>query len=84
MTSQHDKLAEVMRAAIPASGFRPETEHEWRLLQRASILFAIQMFQENGLPMHQARRLAHQIYGGPIGRCLLEMAFADSCVEGAS
>ena len=48
MMNKHIKKAmEMMKAAIPASGFRPETPKEWEALQLANEELSYAMFREN-------------------------------------
>ena len=77
MNKYTKKAIEMMKAAIPASGFRPETPKEWEALQLANEELNFAMFRENGMTNSQARQLAQLIYRGPAGRLLLEIAFKD-------
>jgi hypothetical protein len=78
MNKDLKKAVDMLNAAKPASGFRPETPQEWEVLQIANEEFGYAMFKENGMTNTQARQLAKLIYGGPAGRLLLEMAFRGS------
>jgi hypothetical protein len=71
------RAIEMLEAAKPASGFRPETEAEWLALQAASIEFGYAVNRSNGIPPNQSRQLAQLIYGGPAGRLLLDLAYKD-------
>lgn len=71
------KAVELMEAAKPASGLRPETPMEWRKLQRAQEEMGYALFRETGMTHSNARELAHQIYGGQAGLILLDLAFWD-------
>lgn len=62
-----------LNEAIPASGFRPETEEEWAKAQNALIAVGYASFQKSGLPKKKAKELAQSIYGGATGRMLLEL-----------
>ena len=78
MMNKHIKKAmEIVKAAIPASGFRPETPMEWEALQLANEELSYAMFRENGMTNTQARQLAQLICRGPAGRLLLEVSFKD-------
>lgn len=77
MTDYLKKAIEMVEAARPASGFRPETEAEWITLQAASIEFLYAIYRSNGMPSKQAREVAQLIYGGPAGRLLLDLAYKD-------
>ena len=68
---------EIVEAARPASGFRPETESEWNALQSALLELGFAMFHSNGMPTKKARELATTIYGGVAGRLLIDLAFKD-------
>jgi hypothetical protein len=71
------KAVEMMEAAKPASGFRPETPAEWKKLQQAQEEMGYAMFREAGMAHSDARELARQIYGGLAGMILLDLAFRD-------
>ena len=75
MNKHTQKAMEMMKAAIPASGFCPELPQEWDKLQLAQEELAYAMYREQGMSNTQARQLAKQIYGGHAGRLLLEMSF---------
>lgn len=77
MSAHIKKALQMMEAAKPASGFRPETPKEWRKLQKAQEEMGYAMFREAGLPHSAARELAYQIYGGLAGMILLDLAFRD-------
>lgn len=70
------KLRRKLDAAIPASGFRPETEAEWGKVQEAAVELAIAMYRAVGTSKAEAEAVAKAIHGGPQGRLLLEMAFS--------
>ena len=72
------KAVEMMKAAKPASGFRPETPMEWSKLQRAQEEMGYATFRESGISHGEAKKLAHLIYGGAAGMILLELAFQDT------
>lgn len=78
MNKDLKKAVDMLSAAKPASGVRPETPQEWEALQLATVEFGYAMFKENGMTNTQARHFAKLIYGGPAGRLLLEMAFKGS------
>jgi len=69
------KALRSLEAARPASGFRPETEPEWRKLQAANILVSEAMYRCLGASKSEAKRLAHLTMGGPAGRIFLEIVF---------
>jgi hypothetical protein len=77
MSTHIRKALQMMEAAKPASGFRPETPMEWRKLQQAQEEMGYAMFREAGMPHSAAKELAHQIYGGLAGMILLDLAFRD-------
>ena len=72
---------EMLEAARLASGFRPETAEEWRKLQRASEELGFATFRTGGLSDKAARQLARQIYGGPAGLLLLDLAYRETNYE---
>lgn len=77
MSDYIKKAIEMVEAARPASGFRPETESEWNALQAALLEFGYAMFHANGMSATKARELATQVYGGAGGRLLIDLAFKD-------
>jgi hypothetical protein len=77
MNKHTQKAFEMIEAARPASGYRPQTEAEWSALQAASVELGYAMGIESGKTDTHARQIAQLIYGGPAGRLLLEMAFKD-------
>ena len=72
------RAIDMMMAARPASGFRPETEAEWEILQKAVSELACAVYRNAGLPEAQARQIAYLIYATPEGRHLLDIAFSES------
>jgi hypothetical protein len=77
MTDYLIKALLMVKAAQPASGFRPETPQEWRNAQKASEEMGYAMFRQAGWDDKSARKLANEIYGGAAGRLLLEVAFSE-------
>ena len=77
MSDYTKKAIEMVEAARPASGFRPETESEWNALQAALLELGYAMFHANGMSAKKARELATTIYGGVAGRLLIDLAFKD-------
>lgn len=72
----HDAI-EALNAAIPASGFRPETNADWEKLQQAQIELGFATFKAAGASNSEARTLSELISGGTAGRLLLEIAFGE-------
>jgi hypothetical protein len=66
----------MMKAAKPASGFRPETPLEWDRLLRAHEEFGYAIYRTCGIADEEARALASQTHGGPAGRLSLKIAFS--------
>jgi hypothetical protein len=64
-------------AARPASGFRPETPLEWDRLLRAHEEMGYDLYRKCGMADEEARALASQTHGGPVGRLLLKIAFSE-------
>jgi hypothetical protein len=64
-------------SARPASGYRPETPEEWQQLLRAHEEMGYAINREGGMPDKEARELAREIHGGPIGMLLLKIAFSE-------
>jgi hypothetical protein len=77
MNNHINKAFEMLEAARPASGFRPQTESEWAALQAACVELGFAMCLESGMSKHQARQVAQIIYGGQFGRHLLDLAYKD-------
>lgn len=73
---QRRAVAKV-EAAIPSSGFRPETEAEWERLQEASVELAAAGHRASGATKAQAWRVARATMGSPAGRAVLEICFKD-------
>jgi len=71
------KAFEVIEAARPASGCRPETPQEWRNLHKASEELGYAMLRQGGLDEKAARKLANEIYGGVSGWLILDIAFRE-------
>ena len=75
---RHSRRAmEMLAAAPPKSGYRPETEEEWRNVQRALEELGFAMFVNAGAPEEKARKAAHEIYGGLAGRVLMQIGYWD-------
>jgi hypothetical protein len=77
MSTHEEKFVEIMSKAIPASGYRPQTEVEWRRLQSAMIDASYHMYRASGAPKAEAKRMARMIHGGTAGRKLLEATFTE-------
>lgn len=71
------KFFEIVSKAIPASGYRPETKYEWDRLQRANVEGHYHLYRSMGVPKAEAKNMARLIHGGPAGRLMLEIAFAE-------
>lgn len=73
-----ERAAQMMEAARPASGFRPETTEEWLGLARAveELMYASLVY--SGKSEAEARVLAHVMFNSPIGAFLLDMAFSEA------
>jgi hypothetical protein len=72
------KAAQMMDAAVPASGFRPETPEEWKRALGAVVELGYSILREHGHPKRQARALAEQIWGGAAGMQILKIAFSEA------
>lgn len=75
MANYFNKAVDMLKAAKPASGLRPETPEEWDKLLRANEELGYAIFRDGGMSKSEARKFAKQIYGGQAGRILLEMSF---------
>ena len=71
------RAVQMVNAARPASGFRPETPEEWAAVQDAAIQFGYALMRESGLSHVQATDFAKNVYGGASGRLLLDIAFSE-------
>lgn len=76
MIDHGQQYIDILSAAIPSSGYRPQTEAEWLRLQRAMIEASSHLYRANGVPKSQAKRMARLIHGGAAGRKLLELSFS--------
>jgi hypothetical protein len=75
------KAMQMLEAAKPASGFRPETSDEWLNLLRAHEEMGYACLRQSGMQAAQARALSKAIYGSPIGLKLLDIAFSEAAHE---
>jgi hypothetical protein len=76
--NEHLRKASLMlKAAKPASGFRPETPLEWDRLLRAHEELGYACYRTGGMADEEARALASQTHGGPAGLLLLSIAFSE-------
>ena len=78
MSNQLKKAFKMMAAARPASGFRPETPEEWDKLQKAQVAAGCALFIKGGATPEIARNLANEIYGGDVGRIILDISFRET------
>jgi hypothetical protein len=69
------RAMEMMEAARPASGYRPESDEEWEKLLRATEEFSYALYREAGMPKPKARALAHLMHSGAAGMALLRAAY---------
>jgi hypothetical protein len=72
------KAMQMLEAAKPASGFRPETPDEWLKLLRANEEMGYAIFRSSGMKDAEARALAKQTYGSPASLILLDIAFSEA------
>ncbi len=77
MNRHFHKAEAMLRAAKPASGFRPQTQAEWLALLKAHEEKMYAVLRTAGQPAAQARAMAHAIYGGAAGLMLLDIAFKE-------
>jgi len=77
MIDYKKRAFEMMTVAIPASGFRPSTPEEWSNLQEATIEVQAAMYRDFGLSEIEARKIANQVFGGPIGLLILNLFFKE-------
>lgn len=77
MNTFEKKYVAAVRKARPASGYRPQTEAEWKRLQIGMIQATYYLYRANGASNREARAIAKLIHGGTGGRILLELAFDD-------
>ena len=69
--------ARMIVAAVPASGFRPETPEEWKRALEAGRELGYAILREGGYPHRDARALAEQIWGGTAGMLMLTLTFSE-------
>ena len=72
------KAMQMLEAAKPASGFRPETTAEWLTLLRAFEEMGYAQLRAAGMNDAEARSLARQTYGNPKSLVLLDIAFSEA------
>jgi hypothetical protein len=78
----HDHLfeqaVEMLEAARPTSGFRPETTEEWIKVRRAveELMFASLVY--SGKSGAEARVLSRLAICSPIGAALIDTAFSEA------
>ena len=72
------KAMQMLEAAKPASGFRPETQAEWLKLLRAHEEMGYACLLQSGMQDAQARALAKATFGSPLGLKLLDIAFSEA------
>jgi hypothetical protein len=77
MNTHLEKSVAILEKAIPASGYRPETEAEWKRLQRAMIRASYHLYRHMGFNKAEAWSTAKLMHGGSAGLFLLEIAFSD-------
>lgn len=71
------KAVQMVNAARPTSGFRPDTPEEWAAVQDAAHQFGYALMRESGLSHVQATDFAQKVYGGAAGRLLLDIALSE-------
>ena len=81
MSPYLNQALDMLAAAKPASGFRPETQAEWLKLLRANEELGYAMCRMAGLGEADARSLARQTFGGLGGLKILDMAFRETSHE---
>ena len=73
-----DRAVQMMAAARPVSGFRPETPEEWEKVRRAIEELMYACMVRSGKNEAEARVLAHVMFTSPMGALLLDMAFSEA------
>ena len=81
MSPYMDLAMDMMAAAKPASGFRPETQAEWLKLLRAYEEVGYAMCRMAGLDEIDARCLARRTFGSTSGLKILDIGFRESSHE---
>jgi hypothetical protein len=72
------KAMQMLEAAKPASGFRPETPDEWLKLLRANEEMGYAIFRSSGMKDAEARTIAKQTFGSIASLMLLDIAFSEN------
>ncbi len=72
------KAMQMLEAAKPASGFRPETPAEWLKVLRAHEEMGYACLRQSGMQDAQARALAKKTFGSPAILMLLDIAFSEA------
>lgn len=73
-----ERAVEMLEAARPTSGFRPETTEEWLKVGHAveEMMYASLVY--SGKSEAEARALAQLAIWSPLGSVLLDIAFSES------
>ena len=72
-----ERAAQMMEAARPASGFRPETTEEWLKLRRGVEELLYASIVSSGKSEAEARALAQLTIWSPFGSALIDIAFSE-------
>lgn len=72
-----ERAAQMMEAARPESGFRPETTEEWLKLRRAVEELLYASIVSSGKSEAEARALAQLTIWSPFGAALIDIAFSE-------
>lgn len=80
MNNDHlfERAAQMLEAARPASGFRPETPEEWEKVRRAIEELMYASLVNSGKTEVEARVLAQLMFNSPIGALLHDVAFSEA------
>ena len=76
MNKHFQRAFDLLVAAKPASGFRPETQAEWVALLKAHEGMGYAIFRDAGKSDAEARALARELFGGAAALMLLDIAFS--------
>jgi hypothetical protein len=77
MTKDFIRALQKWDEAKPGSGFRPETQEEWRKLHMAFEEMGYVIFKKSGISKKNARLLERQTYGGSAGLAILKISLCE-------
>jgi predicted DNA-binding transcriptional regulator AlpA len=74
LTPHQRRALKKLEAARPASGDRPQTHAQWKMLQDATVEYAAAGYCSEGEPAADAWKHAERVHGGRSGRLSLDIS----------